>query len=111
MRLCLSWDKECGMWCRGINVQTVYLVFNVPVTFEAMAWICMSVCSLDLVAGEREQRSMEGHSHYPCPRTVVPIQPAFYPVPATLQSAVLNASCETRYYLLLVILEKYILLG
>lgn len=85
-------------------MQTIYSVSNILATFEAMAWICVSVYTLDLVAGKREQRSMEGHSHHPCPRAVVLIQPAFQPVPATLQSAVLNASCETRYYLLLVIM-------
>lgn len=92
-------------------MQTICLVSRVLATFEAMAWICVSVCTLDLVAGESKHRSVEGHSHHPCPRTVVLTQPAFHPVPATLQSAVLNASCETRYYLLLVIKETYIALG
>lgn len=76
-------------------------------TFGGLAWIYVSVCTLDLVAGESEQRSMEGHSRHLCPRAMVLIQPAFQPVPATLQPAVLNASHETRYYLLLVITEKH----
>lgn len=101
-----SWDKNCGTWCSEIN-----LLCKVLATFEAMAWICVSVCTLDLVAGETKHRIMEGHSHHPCPRAVVLIQPAFHPVPATFQSAVLDASCEIRYCLLLVIKEKYIVLG
>lgn len=46
---CLSWDKVLGMCCGGINLMCIYFVSMVLAAFEAMAWVCESVCTLGLV--------------------------------------------------------------